>query len=89
MERPSEAQSSITFSGFSVSDSDRRAIARWQKEGATPRLWKADAFLVRHGMVFREFEIWCEHEGIPALAFPELEADWIEAAEPETAGAAK
>lgn len=89
LEMPEHQTDRLTFDGWHVSESDRRALARWQKEGATPRIWKADAFLVRHGMNLREYEVWCEHEGRKALAFPELEEQCLLKAELEAAGAAR
>lgn len=72
-----ERNEPIRFDGWLISDTDRRAIHRWRREGATPHYGRVDAFLVAHGQNLTEFEIWCEHEGREAMAFPRRDPSFI------------
>jgi hypothetical protein len=63
-----DAEGRTTFDGQLVSESDTRALYRWRKEGATPDLSKADAFLCRYYLSFSFFELWCELEERPVWA---------------------
>ncbi len=60
-----DEQEGIRVDGMPVSGSDTRALYRWRREGVTPNLDKADAFLCRYDLNFTFYELWCELEGRP------------------------
>jgi hypothetical protein len=45
------------------SQTDTRALYRWEKEGTAPVWWKVDQFLCSYNLTWTDFEIWCFVEG--------------------------
>jgi hypothetical protein len=42
-----------------TSETHKRTLYRWEKEGASPVWWKVDQFLCPYGLIFTDLEIWC------------------------------
>lgn len=55
----------LRLNGFFLEETPRRAYYRWREEGASPVWYMADAFLCQGDMIWNDFEIWCEVEGMP------------------------
>ena len=45
------------------SETDTRALYRWEREGASPIWYRVDEFLCPYGLTWTDFEIWCFVEG--------------------------
>jgi hypothetical protein len=55
----------MTFNGIPMSDTSKRAVFRWVREGATPTWDTVDRFLCRFDLIWTDFEIFCFLEKKP------------------------
>jgi hypothetical protein len=75
---------SLRLNGVRPSDNARRAIYRWNKEGATPSVFTADRLLVALGLHLDDYFIYCASHGLTAWARGRApawhdEEEWLQA----------
>lgn len=58
----------LRLNGRRISDSERRALHRWERERATPSVFTADRFLIAIGLHLDDYFIYCSSHGLTAWA---------------------
>jgi hypothetical protein len=56
----------LRINGQRITETQRRALHRWQHEGMTPSVYSGDRFLIGVGLHINEYFFHCEIEGLSA-----------------------
>ena len=60
---PAWSDEAVHVNGRRLTETQRRSVHRWQREGMRASYWSADAFLTGLGRRIDEFELFCHKHG--------------------------